>query len=280
MRLFGLIGYPLSHSFSQRYFREKFRTEDIQDADYRLFELPKVNQLPDLLRQHPELRGLNVTIPHKQTVIPLLDQLSEGAEAVGAVNVIKVGKNGRLTGYNSDVYGFEKSLKRFVNRIQEERFGEEETAPGLHLPTLAMTLPIPNPALERSQLASLDTLVLGTGGASKAVRYVLKKNGVHFRTVSRTKGKGDFTYADLTPALLEKYELIVNTTPLGTAPKVEQCPTLPYEVLTSRHHLFDLVYNPETTEFLRRGAARGAATQNGMEMLHLQADRAWDIWEA
>ena len=275
--LYGLIGYPLSHSFSQRYFRQKFAEEGLKNADYRLFELPKVRQLPDLIAQHPELRGLNVTIPHKQTVIPLLDHLSEGAEAVGAVNVIRIGKRGKLTGYNSDVYGFEKSLQRFVNRTQEERFGEE-TAPGLHLPTLAMTLPIPNRALDRSQLASLDALVLGTGGASRAVRYVLKKNGVNFRTVSRTPGRADYTYADLTPNRLEAFELIVNTTPLGTAPNVTQCPDLPYDALTPRHHLFDLVYNPNTTEFLRRGAERGAAVQNGLEMLHLQADRAWEIW--
>ena len=278
MNLYGLIGFPLGHTFSPGYFREKFAIEEISDAEYRPFELENIDRFPELLKSMPQLRGLNVTAPHKQTVIKYLTRLHESARAIEAVNTIKIHEDGSTTGYNTDVYGFETSLKRFVNRIREERF-TEETAPGLHLPTIAMSLHLPNKAEVRSHLGSMDTLVLGTGGASRAVCHVLKRNGVHFRTVSRTAGRGDLTYAELTPNVLGAYEMIVNTTPLGTFPNVDQLPEFPYAALERRHHLFDLVYNPEVTSFMKRGKERGAAVQNGLEMLHLQADRAWEIWQ-
>ncbi|MCB9291975.1 MAG: shikimate dehydrogenase [Lewinellaceae bacterium] len=245
--LYGLIGYPLSHSFSRRYFNEKFRQEKMSDHHYELFPLEDIGELPALLAAHSNLKGLNVTIPYKQQVMAYLDELSEGAAAVGAVNTIKI-RQGKLTGYNTDVYGFEQSLRQFLE--------------------------------ESNAVAGLQALVLGTGGAAKAVVYVLARMGIPYRMVSRREAPGQLTYPELNETLIQDYRLIVNTTPLGMSPKVETCPDIPFQHLGPKHLLFDLVYNPEETAFMARGKQRGATARNGLQMLHLQAEKAWEIWNS
>ena len=244
MRLFGLIGYPLGHSFSQRFFTEKFAREHIPDARYELFPLPDCAGLPQLLAAHPDLCGLNVTIPHKESVLPWLDALDETARQVGAVNCIRI-RDGRLTGYNTDVYGFEQSLRNtgFLNA----------------------SLPI-------------HAFILGTGGAAKAVAYVLRNMQIPFQFVSRHPAEGQIGYAQLATLLAAGRALIVNATPLGTFPQVETMPPLPIDQLSAEHLVFDLVYNPPETLLLRQAQAQGCALQNGLEMLYLQAERAWEIW--
>lgn len=244
-RLFGLIGYPLSHSFSKKYFGEKFTREGIEDAYYELFPIKRIDELPDLLKNHSNLRGLNVTIPYKEQVIAYLDELDESADAIKAVNVIRV-ENDRLKGYNSDVFGFERSLKNFLIDNKTE----------------------PNGAL-----------ILGTGGAAKAVSYVLKKIKIPFSYVSRQAGNRKLAYEQLTPEILDKNRLIINTTPLGTSPKINTFPKIPYHYLTKLNLLYDLVYNPENTAFMQKGKKQGCPTKNGLEMLYLQAEKAWDIWQ-
>ena len=246
--LYGLIGYPLSHSFSKRYFNEKFRREGLEDYHYELFPLEKIEALPALLKAHPGLRGLNVTIPYKQQVMSYLDKLEEGAASVGAVNTIKI-REGRLTGYNTDVYGFERSLRQFLE--------DNEAA-----------------------IAGLQALVLGTGGASKAVAFVLQKMGIQFQLVSRNNKPGTLTYQKLNETLMQNHRLIINTTPLGMLPKVETYPEIPFQYIGPQHLLYDLVYNPEKTAFMARGSQQGAAVHNGLAMLHLQAEKAWEIWNS
>jgi shikimate dehydrogenase len=245
MNVYGLIGYPLSHSFSRKYFTEKFEREGIRDCVYELFELPDIAGFPALLTAHPNLRGLNVTIPHKQAVIPFLDHLDESAQKVGAVNVIKLGQEGEKTGYNSDYYGFKQSLSEWL------------------------TGQVP-----------LSALVLGNGGACKAVKAALADLDINYLVVSRQAAEGSITYDQLDAQVMARHPLIINTTPLGTYPHTEAFPPLPYHLLTSRHWLYDLVYNPSETEFMRKGAARGASVHNGLAMLHLQAEKAWEIWNA
>lgn len=244
--LYGLIGYPLTHSFSRKYFTEKFRKENIAGADYLLFEMKEAGDFPALFQNYPDLHGLNVTIPHKKAVLPFLRKVEEGARRVGAVNVIKKEKDGSLTGYNSDYIGFLQSLQNWL--------GENNTGAG--------------------------ALVLGTGGAASAVRVALEDLGVNFLMVSRSKKNGSITYSDLSknPAILQEHLLVINTTPAGTFPEVNQCPDLPYEYLRENHFLFDLVYNPEETLFMKKGLTKGAKVKNGYEMLVLQAERAWEIW--
>lgn len=245
MRLYALLGYPLTHSFSQRFFTEKFAREQILDARYDLFPLPDIQELPQLLAAHPELCGLNVTIPHKETVLPWLDALDETARAVGAVNCIRI-DGGRLTGYNTDVYGFEESLRRTGWLV------DPETA---------------------------QAFILGTGGAAKAVAYVLRKMGLPVHFVSRQPAADDqIAYDELRNWLPQRRALLVNTTPLGTFPQAGTRPPLPLDVLGSQHLVFDLVYNPPETLLLREARQRGCAVQNGLEMLHLQAEKAWEIW--
>ncbi len=244
MRLFGLIGYPLSHSFSKKYFGEKFEKEGIQNCRYELFPLKSIDLFQELWDSHPDLVGLNVTIPYKQLVIPFLDELDEAAEEVGAVNTIRK-KDGKLKGFNTDIYGFEQSL--------------------LHL-------------FEQKNDKPEKALVLGTGGAAKAVIYVLKKLNIDSRTVSRDSDKGYFTYDDLNDQIIGEYRLIINTTPLGMSPNINNLPLIPYPSLGPEHFLFDLVYNPAITAFLAKGKYAGAAISNGLEMLYLQAEKAWDIW--
>jgi shikimate dehydrogenase len=244
MRTFGLIGYPLSQSFSKRYFTEKFAREGIQDAVYELFPLETIQAFPDLIAQQPGLCGLNVTIPYKEAVIPFLDAMDAGAAAIGAVNVIKV-EAGRLTGYNSDAHGFEVSLRRF---------------------------------LEKNNARPGRALVLGTGGAAKAVVWVLERLGIDSLFVSRSEGPGRIAYTDLDAHHFEAYPLIINTTPVGMAPNMADCPPIPYHLLSAGNLLYDLVYNPEQTLFLQRGFEAGCPVVNGMEMLYLQAERAWAVW--
>ena len=272
---YGLLGYPLGHSFSRAYFNNKFAKEGI-DAEYLNFELQSVEELPQLLAEHPRLRGLNVTIPHKQAVIPLLDELSDEARAIGAVNVIRIERQESgtakpyLKGFNSDVIGFVESIR-----------------------------PLLQPHHKRA-------LVLGTGGASKAVCRGLEKLGIEWRYVSRKRQtatpapdgpitapsaspkkpitvpsgspEGPLTYSDLTPSFIADYTVIVNCTPLGMFPRIDSSPELPYAALSKHHLLFDLVYNPGITQFMRQGRRFGATVKNGLEMLHLQADASWDFW--
>ena len=246
MTRYGLIGFPLTHSFSQRYFTDKFVREGITDCQYELFELPDVAALPELL-QTPGLRGLNVTIPHKQAVLPYLDRLDTSAGKIGAVNVIRIETDGSRTGYNSDYYGFRQSLEDWL-RVLGRTTGD------------------------------LRALVLGTGGASKAVTAALSDMVIPYRSVSRSKTADTLTYHDL-PKLIGEYPLIINCSPVGTYPHTDEAPALPYDQLTDRHLLYDLVYNPAQTLFMKRGHERGAATHNGLRMLELQAEKAWDIWQ-
>ena len=245
MRKYGLIGYPLSHSFSKRYFTEKFDREGVGDAEYENYPLESIGELPELVRAEPALAGLNVTIPYKEKVIPFLDSLAGDATAVGAVNTIRISRSGglRLTGYNTDVWGFETTLRPLLKPWH----------------TFA--------------------LVLGTGGAAKAVGYVLKKLGMEVWFVSRhPRGDRAIRYNELTGLMLQKIKLIVNTTPLGMAPHTDTCPDIPYRYLTSEHLLYDLVYNPEETLFMKLGKERKATVVNGMQMLVQQAERSWQIW--
>jgi len=247
MRLFALIGYPLGHSFSERYFTEKFEREGIPDARYELFPLEQISDLPVLLAKHHDLQGLNVTIPYKEAVLPYLQTLDETARAAGAVNCILV-RDGRLSGYNTDVYGFEKSLLNWQT-AEGRRINKEGHA-----------------------------LILGTGGASKAVAYVLKKLGIDFQFVSRSpSGHNQIEYAKI-PFIINHSSFIINTTPLGMAPHTDQCPDLPYHQLGPQHFVYDLIYNPTETLLLCRAKAQGCAIQNGLAMLHLQAEKSWEIW--
>jgi shikimate dehydrogenase len=242
MRKFGLIGYPLGHSFSRKYFREKFQLEGIEDCSYSNFELPAISFLPEILKD-PELKGLNVTIPYKESVIPFLHKKDQVVEEIGACNCIRIEK-GQLKGFNTDVKGFEESFS-------EKLIATDHYA-----------------------------LVLGTGGSSKAVAWVLKKCAIQFLFVSRKSSASaqQITYGDLNQELLEKYSLIINCTPLGMEPDTGACPPIPYEWIGSKHYLFDLVYNPAKTLFLAKGEAAGARIKNGADMLAIQAEANWAIW--
>ncbi|WP_461129426.1 shikimate dehydrogenase family protein [Spirosoma aerophilum] len=246
MNRYGLIGFPLTHSFSQRYFTEKFARENIPNSRYDLFEMPDITALSDLLAL-PDLRGLNVTIPHKQAVLPYLDRLDPSAEKIGAVNVIKLEADGTITGYNSDYFGFKQSLLDWLLQLDRSYTG-------------------------------MQALVLGTGGASKAVTVALADVGIAYMHVSRTKTESTLSYDEL-PIHLGKYELIINGSPVGTYPDINQAPDLPYDQLTERHLLYDLVYNPADTKFMKLGRQYGAKTHNGLRMLELQAEKAWEIWQ-
>jgi shikimate dehydrogenase len=244
MRRYGLIGYPLSHSFSQKYFTDKFQQEGITGCVYENFPLAGIDEFAALIQQNPDLNGLNVTIPYKEKVIPFLTAQSEVVKTIGACNCIKI-ENGELTGHNTDVVGFEESLR-----------------------------PLLQPHHRKA-------LVLGTGGAAKAVHYVLNKLGISFYEVSRTPANTrQISYQQVDEAVIKEHEVIINTSPLGMYPKVDECPPLPYEALTSKHYLFDLVYNPAKTLFLQKGEEQGAAIKNGHDMLIIQAEESWRIWNA
>lgn len=245
MDKYGLIGYPLEHSFSRNYFNEKFRNERI-DAEYDNFEIPSIENLKEVLETTPNLRGLNVTIPYKEEVIRYLDELSPEARAIGAVNVIRVTHKGSKTvlkGFNSDVIGFTRSIESMLEPLHRK------------------------------------ALILGTGGAAKAVDYGLKSLGLGTLFVSRTARPGVITYNDVTPDLIRSQKVIVNCTPLGMYPHVDSCPPLPYEAMDSHTLLYDLLYNPDETLFMQKGREQGAITKNGLEMLLLQAFASWEMWQ-
>ncbi len=248
MKLYGLIGYPLGHSFSKGFFTEKFAQEGIKDAAYELFPIDDIAKIKDVLAQNPTLRGLNVTIPYKESVIPFLDKLDESAEICGAVNVIKI-KNGKLIGYNSDTFGFENSMTNWFKEM------------GHSFPNFAF--------------------VLGTGGAAKAVYHSLKKMKFEVYFVSRNTELRCFSYDDFNFYLKTNKSsiVVVNATPLGTFPNIDAAPPMDYSRLKNKEFLFDLVYNPEQTAFMKKGLEKGCQVKNGLEMLHLQAEKAWSIWQ-
>jgi shikimate dehydrogenase len=244
MDKYGLIGYPLSHSFSISYFNQKFADEGI-NAKYENFEIPTIDSLPEVLDSNPDLRGLNVTIPYKQKVISFLDKISPEARAIGAVNVIRISHEGgktQLKGYNSDVIGFTKSIEPMLEKFHKK------------------------------------ALILGTGGASKAVDYGLKSLGLETVFVSRFERPGTIRYCDITAEVVKEYNVIINCTPCGMYPHSEECPQLPYEAMDSHNILYDLIYNPDETLFMKKGAQQGANVKNGLEMLLLQAFASWDFW--
>ena len=261
MKQYGLIGYPLTHSFSKKYFTEKFERGNIKDSQYHLFPIELISELPGLLKDHPDLCGLNVTRPHKQSVLQYLDWVENDAKKIGAVNCIRIsakspveaaftrepGTNGRkfrLEGFNTDMYGFEMSLR-----------------------------PLLKPQHDHA-------LVLGDGGSAQAIKRVLEKLGITYKIVTRKPQPGSILFQDLEARHVRQNLLIINTTPLGMTPKTGEYPPIPYQGLTSDHLLFDLIYNPEKTIFLQKGEERGAAIKNGLEMLILQAEKSWEIWTA
>lgn len=247
MNFYGLIGFPLTHSFSKRFFTDKFQRENIKESSYDLYEMKSLENLPELLKKSG-LVGLNVTIPFKKEVLPFLDDLDEAsAERIGAVNTIKIYADGSTKGFNTDYYGFRQSLTEWLDRRGETYH-------------------------------HFKALVLGNGGAAKAVQVALQDLRIEFKLVSRQKSDNSFLYEDLTEEVMNEYLLIINTTPLGTFPNVEGCPSVPFEWITKKHYLYDLVYNPAETAFLKNGAGKGAVLQNGLKMLELQAEKAWDIW--
>ncbi|HEY4324154.1 MAG TPA: shikimate dehydrogenase [Mucilaginibacter sp.] len=259
MKQYGLIGYPLSHSFSKKYFSEKFEKERVEDANYELFQIEHISVLPNLLKSHPHLCGLNVTVPHKINVIKYLDWIENDAKGAGAVNCIRIsaespieaafsgelgikGHNFRLEGFNTDIYGFETSLKPLLKNHHDQ------------------------------------ALVLGDGGAAKAVKCVLENLGINFRIVTRRHLADNLLFGELKPHHMDQHKLIINTTPLGMSPDIDACPPIPYEAVTHEHLLYDLIYNPEETMFLKKGKEKGATIKNGYEMLVLQAEKSWEIW--
>ncbi|MBW4888586.1 shikimate dehydrogenase [Mucilaginibacter sp. HMF5004] len=259
MKKFGLIGFPLSHSFSKRYFTTKFENEKIDGHSYELFSLENIKDFPKLLDEHEGLCGINVTVPHKKNIMPYLDWISHDAKEVGAVNCIRVtsespvqaafdgelgvkGHNFKLEGYNTDIYGFEESLKPLLTN------------------------------------AHTKALILGNGGAACAVKYVLGQLDIEYQIVTRRAEEGCILFGQLTPEMVAGHKLIVNTTPVGTSPNVDECPHIPYEGITPEHLLYDLIYNPAQTLFLTKGIEQGCMTKNGYQMLELQAERSWEIW--
>lgn len=247
MRKFGLIGYPLSHSFSKKFFTQKFESEGIQGCEYELYPIEDIDSLTQLLLDNPDLEGLNVTIPYKLEVLPFLDEIDAAAQAIGAVNCIKIsgkGPNSILKGYNTDAYGFEESLK---------------------------------PLLEAGHNKAL---VLGDGGAAKAVKYVLNKLDIPYIIITRRATDNSILYEEITEDILSNHTIIINTTPLGMSPNVISSPDLPYHYLTAGHLVYDLVYNPEETALLNKAKVQEAKIKNGLEMLYLQAERSWYLWNS
>ncbi len=259
MKHYGLIGFPLSHSFSKKYFTEKFEREHIIDCTYELYPIEHISELIPLLHKHPNLRGINVTVPHKISVLKYLDWIEHDARNAGAVNCIcitpespvmaaftgEVGIKGhdfRLEGYNTDIYGFETSLKPLLKNRHDQ------------------------------------ALVLGDGGAARAVKCVLDNLGITYKCVTRRTMPGNILFSELKPKHIKDHLLIINTTPVGMSPNVNECPPIPYEAVTDDHLLYDLIYNPEETLFLKKGAEKGAVIKNGYEMLVLQAEKSWEIW--
>ena len=239
---FGLVGRDISYSFSRGYFADKFENEALPHV-YVNFDLQSIDELDDIIKNTPNLKGLNVTIPYKEDVIPMLDDLNKRARKIGAVNTIRITRYQKLIGYNTDYYGFKNSLQPYLKKHHKR------------------------------------ALILGTGGASKAIAHALKKLKIQFDYVSRTEKEGvKFLYSDLTDEIISSYTIIINCTPIGTFPNVNECPDIPYDAITDKHILYDLIYNPEQTKFLSCGDIKGATTINGLEMLKLQAEKSWEIW--
>ena len=243
MAKFGLIGKDISYSFSRSYFSKKFKTEKLIHT-YENFDLESINLFTEIYKENPDIKGLNVTIPYKEAVIPFLDKLNKKAKNIGAVNTIKITKKGKLIGYNTDFYGFKNSLKPLLKKNQNK------------------------------------ALILGTGGASKAIAYALDKLGIKYKFVSRQPDKNELSYDNLDANTINEHQIIINCTPLGTFPNVDVCPDLPYSAITSEHILYDLIYNPSETKFLNKGKEKGALTINGLKMLELQAEKSWKIWNS
>lgn len=239
---YGLIGKNISYSFSKKYFTEKFTVLHFDNCEYLNFDIENIKEFPKIIAETKGLKGLNVTIPYKEEIIPYLDGLSKTAQKIGAVNTISIGKNKKLKGHNTDHYGFKKALV---------------------------------PLLEKHHKKAL---ILGTGGASKAVAYALRKLKIEFDFVSRKPSEYEYSYDELNAEIFSDYQIFINTTPLGTYPKIEECPPLPYELFTENHIAFDLVYNPEETSFMKKAKANGAKVENGYDMLVFQAEKAWKIW--
>ncbi|QTE22751.1 shikimate dehydrogenase family protein [Polaribacter cellanae] len=240
---FGLLGKDISYSFSRGYFTKKFKNLGFTKTKYVNFDIPKIEDFPNIIKNDDSICGINVTIPYKEEVIPYLDKLDKTAKKIGAVNTIKFTKRGNLKGYNTDVVGFEKSISPYFKK--HHKFA----------------------------------LILGTGGASKAVAFALKRNNIKYKFVSRNpSGEKEISYQDLSEKIFNKYNVIINCTPLGTSPNVDKYPTIPYQYLSKKHLLFDLIYNPELTIFLEKGKERGATVKNGYQMLEIQAEESWAIW--
>ena len=244
MRKFGLLGKDISYSFSKSYFKQKFEEESITDAIYQNFDIEDISAFPHIIKDNDHISGINVTIPYKQSVIPFLDKLHKKAKKIGAVNTIKITKKGKLIGYNTDCYGFQKSLKPYL------------------------------------KLHHKKALILGTGGASKAIAYTLKTLGIKYTYVSRKASERAISYTDLSNKIIENHQIIINCTPLGTSPKIDACPDIPYDAISDKHILFDLIYNPEETKFLSLGKQNNAIIINGLNMLKLQAEKSWSIWNS
>lgn len=238
---FGLIGKNISYSFSQNYFSEKFKKESLSNHHYQNFDIQTIAEFQDILKNYPNLNGMNITIPYKEAILPYLDKISSKAQRIGAINTIKITKKRKLKGYNTDEYGFRKSLI---------------------------------PLLEKHHKKAL---ILGTGGASKAIAYTLKKLHIPYQFVSRKEG-ADFIYNSLNTEVIKEHQIIINCTPLGTSPNTDKYPDIPYHAITNQHLLYDLIYNPSETLFLKKGKEQGAKTSNGLKMLELQAEKAWKIW--
>ena len=243
MSKFGLIGKNIDYSFSKKFFSEKFERENLPHS-YENFDIPSIEFIKEIISENNDLKGLNVTIPYKESVMPYLDFLDETAKKIGAVNTIKISEDKKLTGFNTDFYGFQKSLDKF--------------------------LPLPQKT----------ALILGTGGASKAIAYALEMLGFDYKFVSRTENSTSFSYESLNKSTIENNLLIVNCTPLGTFPNIHEYPAIPYKFVTKNHLLYDLIYNPAETEFLKQGKIRDAKTSNGLKMLELQAEKALEIWNS
>lgn len=242
---FGIIGKAISYSFSRKYFQEKFEKLGLNSYQYANFDIPEIEEFPFILyHRRDEFKGLNVTIPYKEAIIKYLDEVDPEAQKIGAVNTIKVTDDDQLIGYNTDAYGFQKSIEPFLKNHHKK------------------------------------ALILGTGGASKAIAYVLKKLNIDFKFVSRTESENKFTYEMLDAEIMGDHTLIVNCTPVGTYPNIENAPEIPYQYLSDKHLLYDLIYNPAETKFLQEGRKQGASIKNGLEMLELQAEKAWEIWNS
>jgi len=243
MNKLGLLGKDISYSFSRTYFKKKFENENIKNTSYENFDIDNIDLFPSIIKNTKGLKGLNVTIPYKEQVIPFLDKVNKKAKAIGAVNTIRITKTGKLVGYNTDCYGFKKTLKPFIKSHHKK------------------------------------ALILGTGGASKAIAYTLDEMGITYQYVSRKLSDGvGFSYKTLTEDDISDNQIIINATPLGTFPNIEDCPKIPYHAINEKHILFDLIYNPEETKFLKLGNKNRATTINGFFMLEFQAEKAWSIW--